>query len=70
MSTTGKPLQEQLERLHLTLLNLKVVTTYAKALVETLAEKPNRVIFSGKTAKLTRESEILKSCKLRPARKP
>jgi len=53
ISTTDKPLQEQLKQLHVTLLNLKVVTTYAKALVETLAEKPNRVIFSGKPAKLS-----------------
>jgi ABC-type transporter Mla subunit MlaD len=70
ISTTDKQLQEQLKQLHVTLLNLKVVTTYAKALVETLAEKPNRVIFSGKPAKLTPESEILKSSKPMPARKP
>jgi ABC-type transporter Mla subunit MlaD len=70
ISTTDKQLQEQLKQLHVTLLNLKVVTTYAKALVETLAEKPNRVIFSGKPAKLTPESEILKSSKPLPARKP
>ena len=70
ISTADKQLQEQLKQLHVTLLNLKVVTTYAKALVETLAEKPNRVIFSGKPAKLTPESEILKSSKPLPARKP
>ncbi len=70
ITTTDKQLQEQLKQLHVTLLNLKVVTTYAKALVETLAEKPNRVIFSGKPAKLTPESEILKSSKPVPARKP
>jgi len=44
-------------------LNLKVVTTYAKALVETLAQKPNRIIFNGKPATLTPESEILRSSK-------
>ena len=70
ISTTDKQLQEQLKQLHVTLLNLKVVTTYAKALVETLAEKPNRVIFSGKPATLTPESEILKSSKPLPARRP
>ena len=69
ISTTDKQLQEQLKQLHVTLLNLKVVTTYAKALVETLAEKPNRVIFSGKPAQLTPESEILKSSKPLPAKK-
>jgi ABC-type transporter Mla subunit MlaD len=70
IKTTDKQLQEQLKQLHVTLLNLKVVTTYAKALVETLAQKPNRVIFSGKPATLTPESEILKSSKPVPARKP
>src|SRR5206468_11343757 len=70
ISTTDKQLQEQLKQLHVTLLNLKVNTTYAKELVETLAEKPNRVIFSVKPAKLTPESEILKSSKPVPARKP
>ncbi len=70
ISTTDKQLQEQLKQLHVTLLNLKVVTTYAKALVETLAEKPNRLIFSGKPAKLTPESEILRSNKAVPARRP
>ena len=70
IKSTDKQLQEQLKQLHVTLLNLKVVTTYAKALVETLAEKPNRVIFSGKPAKLTPESEILKSSKPLPAKKP
>jgi hypothetical protein len=59
-----------LKQLHVTLLNLKVVTTYAKELVETLAQKPNRVIFSGKPATLTPESEILKSSKPLPATKP
>jgi hypothetical protein len=39
-------------------------------LVETLDQKPNRVIFSGKPATLTPESEILKSSKPVPARKP
>jgi ABC-type transporter Mla subunit MlaD len=67
---TDKQLQEQLKQLHVTLLNLKVVTTYAKALLETLAQKPNRIIFSGKPATLTPESEIMKSSKPVPAKKP
>ena len=70
VKSTDKQLQEQLKQLHVTLLNLKVVTTYAKELVETLAQKPNRLIFSGKPATLTPESEILKSSKPLPARKP
>jgi len=70
IKTTDKQLQEQLKQLHVTLLNLKVVTTYAKELVETLAQKPNRLIFSGKPATLTPEAEILRSSKPLPARKP
>src|SRR6059058_1353159 len=70
ISSTDKDVQEQLKQLHVTLLNLKVVTTYAKELVETLAEKPNRIIFSGKPEKLTPESEILKSSKPLPATRP
>jgi ABC-type transporter Mla subunit MlaD len=70
ISATDKQLQEQLKQLHVVLLNLKVVTTHAKALVESLAEKPNRLIFSGKPAKLTPESEILKSNRALPAKKP
>jgi ABC-type transporter Mla subunit MlaD len=70
ISTTDRQLQEQMKQLHVVLLNLKVVTTHAKALVETLAEKPNRLIFSGKPAKLTSEAEILKSAKPLPAKKP
>jgi ABC-type transporter Mla subunit MlaD len=70
IKTTDKQFQEQLKQLHVTLLNLKVVTTYAKELVETLAQKPNRIIFSGKPATLTPEAEILRSSKPLPARKP
>jgi ABC-type transporter Mla subunit MlaD len=70
ISTTDKQLQEQLKQLHVTLLNLKVVTTYAKALVEALAQKPNRIIFGGKPATLTPETEILKSSKPLPAKRP
>jgi len=70
VKSTDKQLQEQLKQLHVTLLNLKVVTTYAKELVETLAQKPNRIIFSGKPATLTPEAEILRSSKPLPAKKP
>jgi ABC-type transporter Mla subunit MlaD len=70
IKSTDKGLDEDLRQLHVTLLNLKVVTTYAKELVGTLAEKPNRVIFSGKPTQLTPESDILKSSKPLPARKP
>jgi ABC-type transporter Mla subunit MlaD len=61
VGNTDKQLQEQMRELRVILLNLKVVTTHAKVLVDTLAEKPNRVIFSGKANKLTPEAQIIKS---------
>jgi ABC-type transporter Mla subunit MlaD len=68
IGSTDKQLQDQLKELHVTLLNLKVITTHAKALVEALGEKPNRLIFSGKAEKLTPEADILKSTKPLPAK--
>lgn len=70
LGATDKQLREQMRELHVILLNLKVITTHAKALVDTLAEKPNRIIFSGKANKLTPEDEILKSHQALPARAP
>lgn len=70
LGNTDKKLQEELQELHVTLLNLKVVSTHAKALVEALGEKPSRLIFSGKASKLTPEEQILKSRKPLPARSP
>jgi ABC-type transporter Mla subunit MlaD len=70
VGTTDKELQDRMKELHVILQNLKVVTTHAKALVDELAERPNRVIFSGKPPKLTPESEIIKSSKPLPAKKP
>ena len=70
IGSTDKSIQDQMKELHVTLLNLKVITTHAKALIDSLAEKPNRVIFSGKSPKLTPEEEILKSSKPLPSKKP
>jgi ABC-type transporter Mla subunit MlaD len=70
VGSTDKQIQDQMKELRVILLNLKVVSTHAKALVDELAEKPNRIIFSGKTQKLTPESEILKSKEPLPAKKP
>jgi ABC-type transporter Mla subunit MlaD len=70
LGSTDTKVQEELKELRVILLNLKVVSTHAKALTETLAEKPSRIIFSGKTQKLTPESEILKSKEPVPAKKP
>ena len=61
ITTTDKGLQEQLKQLHVTLLNLKVVTTYAKELVENLAEKPNRIIFSGNRSRPRRNRKFSKA---------
>ena len=61
INTTDKQLQEQLKQLHVTLLNLKVVTTYAKELVETLAQRPNRIIFGGNLPPSRRSPKSLKA---------
>lgn len=68
--STDKQIQDQMKELHVTLLNLKVVTTHAKAITQELGERPNRLIFSGKTNKLTPEAEIIKSSKPLPAKSP
>jgi ABC-type transporter Mla subunit MlaD len=70
IGNTDKQLQERLSELHVSLINLKVITTHAKALVETLGEKPSRLIFSGKPTKLTPEADIIKSREPLPAKKP
>ena len=70
VGSTDKQIQDQMKELHVTLLNLKVISTHAKALVDTLSEKPNRLIFSGKANKLTPEDEIIKSHKPLPAKQP
>ena len=70
VGSTDKQIQEQMKELRVILLNLKVVSTHAKAITEALGEKPSRIIFSGKTQKLTPESEILKSKEPVPAKKP
>jgi hypothetical protein len=59
-----------MKEIHVVLLNLKIITTHAKALVDALSEKPNRLIFSGKAPKLTPEDEIIKSTKPVPGKKP
>jgi ABC-type transporter Mla subunit MlaD len=68
VGNTDKDLQERMKELRVILLNLKVITTHAKALVDALSEKPNRLIFSGKPEKLTPEADIMKSEKPLPAR--
>jgi len=70
IGSTDKSLQDQMKELHVILLNLKVITTHAKALVDALSEKPNRLIFSGKATELTPESDIIKSTKPLPGKKP
>ena len=69
VGNTDKQLQDQMKELRVILLNLKVVSTHAKALTQSLAEKPNRILFSGKGNTLTPEAEILKSKEPLPAKK-
>jgi phospholipid/cholesterol/gamma-HCH transport system substrate-binding protein len=70
VSSTDTRLQDLMKELRVILLNLKVVSTHAKAITETLGEKPARLIFSGKANKLTPEQEIIKSREPLPAKQP
>jgi hypothetical protein len=70
VGSTDQKLSDQMRELRVILLNLKVITTHAKALVDALAEKPNRIIFSGKAKKLTPDDEIIKSHQPLPAKAP
>jgi ABC-type transporter Mla subunit MlaD len=70
VGATDKQLQDQMKELRVILLNLKVVSTHAKAITQSLGEKPSRIIFSGKGNTLTPEAEILKSKEPLPAKKP
>ena len=70
VGNTDKQLQEQMKELRVILLNLKVVSTHAKALTQSLGEKPSRILFSGKGNTLTPEADILKSKEPLPAKKP
>ncbi len=67
LGRTDKSLASRMQELGVVLQNLKVVSTHAKALTQSLGEKPSRLIFSGKTQTLTPEAEILRSDKVLPA---
>jgi hypothetical protein len=57
-------LNAMLDSLRVSTENLKVVSTNAKALTATLAEKPWRVFWGGPTVKPPPENEILDSNKV------
>jgi phospholipid/cholesterol/gamma-HCH transport system substrate-binding protein len=63
LGRTDKSLAARMQELGVVLQNLKVVSTHAKALTQSLGEKPSRLIFSGKAQTLTPEGEILRSDK-------
>ncbi len=68
VGTTDRQLAARMLELRVVLENLKVVTTQAKAITQTLGEKPSRLIWGvGKPSKLTSEETILKSRKSVPA---
>jgi phospholipid/cholesterol/gamma-HCH transport system substrate-binding protein len=55
---------------HVVSQNLKVITTYTKALTATLGEKPSRLIWGGGKKQLPSEKEILESSKPVPIESP
>jgi ABC-type transporter Mla subunit MlaD len=64
---TDKNFDGRMQELAVVLQNLKVVSTQAKAITQTLGENPSRLIFGGKPQTLTSEREILQSSKPLPA---
>ena len=70
VGSTDKQFAARMKELSVVLQNLKVASTHAKSLTQTLAEKPNRLIFNGKTPPLTSETDILRSEKPVPAARP
>jgi ABC-type transporter Mla subunit MlaD len=61
VKTNEADLKKLIEELRVTSQNLKVLTTYAKALAARLAEKPSSLIWSGKKRELPSEKSILES---------
>lgn len=61
LTNTDKGLTARMQELSVVLQNLKVASTHAKVLTETLGENPHRLIFGGKPKKLTSEAEILRN---------
>lgn len=68
VSNTDKNLNARMQELGVVLQNLKVVTTYLKSFSKSVAEKPNRLIFTSKSPDLESESQILESDQPVPAR--
>lgn len=68
VGNTDRDLGARMKELAVVLQNLKVATTHLKALAQSLGEKPSRLIFSGKPAKLQSEEAILKSSQPLPAK--
>ncbi len=58
---TDAEVEARMEELEVILENLKVATTHAKAITETLGERPSRLIWPSKRRKLPSERTILRS---------
>jgi len=70
VSVTERQLRQRMAELAVIFQNLKVVTTHAKAMTETLGTNPSKLIWGGKRNELTPEEEILRSGSPVPAKKP
>lgn len=58
---TDTEVEARMEELEVVLENLKVATTHAKAITETLGERPSRLVWPSKRRKLPSEEKILRS---------
>jgi ABC-type transporter Mla subunit MlaD len=70
VTTNEGDVHKLLEELRVVSQNLKVLSTYAKGMSATLAEKPSRLIWGGRTGTLPTEQEILQSKEPVPVERP
>lgn len=61
VGSTDVEVTARMKELEVVLQNLKVITTHAKAITETLGERPSRLVWPSKRRKLPSETEILRS---------
>lgn len=70
VGSTDRATRVRLKEMGVVLQNLKVVTTHAKAITQTLGERPSRLIWGAKRKNLPTEEEILRSDRPLPATRP
>jgi tRNA(Leu) C34 or U34 (ribose-2'-O)-methylase TrmL len=66
LGNADKHLDARMKELSIVMQNLKVATTYAKIAFDTIAKRPNRLVFGSRDDELPTEAEILRATKPLP----